>query len=189
MKQLTAILKLFLIMTILTGIAYPLLVTGIGDVFFPWKAGGSIVYSGNKATGSALIGQKFDSSIYFSSRPSSTNYNALPSGGSNYSLTNSKLQKEVEERISKFKYYNQTKTWDIPSEMIFASASGLDPHISVKAALLQVDRIARFRHFTSDQKMIMYELIRKHTEHAELLFPGEERVNVLLLNLDLDKIK
>jgi K+-transporting ATPase ATPase C chain len=189
MKQLMSTLKLFLLLTILTGLAYPFLITGIAGVFFPWKAGGSIIWSGNRATGSALIGQEFDSTIYFSSRPSSTNYNTLPSGGSNYSLTNSKLRKEVDERIRKFRSFNQTGSEDIPSEMVFASASGLDPHISVNAALLQVDRIARSRHFTDDQKMMVYDLIKKHTEHAELLFPGEESVNVLLLNLDLDKIK
>jgi len=190
MKTLLVSLKIFLFFTVLTGIIYPLLITGIAQLVFPWKANGSIISKDNKAIGSALIGQQFDSAIYFSSRPSAVSYNPLPSGGSNYGLTSAKLKKNVDSYKKQFITYNQLDSLtEVPSEMLFASASGLDPHISQKAALLQVERVAKARHFNSNQKQQLLSLIKGITEPPQFLYLGKERINVLLLNLESDKIK
>lgn len=188
MKTLIIALKIFLLFTILTGFVYPLLVTGIAQVLFPEKANGSLIKKDNKTIGSKLIGQQFDSAIYFSSRPSAVSYNPLPSGGSNYGQTNSRLKNLVAERKQQFIYFNQLDSLtEIPSEMLFASASGLDPHISPEAALLQVERIANARNYDQNQKQLLLQKISKHTEKPQFAFLGEERINVLILNLELDK--
>jgi len=137
-----------------------------------------------------LIGQKSDTLLYFSSRPSAISYNPLPSGGSNFGLTNVKLKDLVSERKKQFIDFNQLDSLVlIPSEMLFASASGLDPHISPKAAFLQADRIAKARRFNDVQKAALLQNINTRTEGPQFLCLGEERVNVLLLNLDIDNIK
>ncbi|MDP4290694.1 MAG: potassium-transporting ATPase subunit KdpC [Bacteroidota bacterium] len=190
MKTVIISLKIFLFFTVLTGIIYPILVTGIAQLSFPNKANGSIITVDNKAVGSKLIGQQFDSAIYFSSRPSAISYNPLPSGGSNWGLTNAKLQKMVAERKNKFMAFNQLDSRTaIPSEMLFASASGLDPHISPKAALLQVDRIKKARRFSQLQKQRVIQCIHDLTEAPQFIVLGDERINVLLLNLEIDKIR
>jgi K+-transporting ATPase ATPase C chain len=190
MKTLIISLKIFLFFTVLTGIVYPLLVTGIAQAVFPVKANGSLIIKNNKTIGSELIGQQFDSAIYFTSRPSAISYNPLPSGGSNYGLTNSKLKQQVEVRKQQFIVFNNLdSTAIVPSEMLFASASGLDPHISQKAALLQVNRIAKTRNFNDIQKQKLLQCVKSVTEAPQFLVFGEERVNVLLLNLEADKIK
>lgn len=190
MKTVIISLKIFLFFTILTGIIYPLLVTGIVQVAFPAKANGSMIIKNNKAIGSQLIGQQFDSVIYFSSRPSAIAYNPLPSGGSNYGLTNVKLKNLVAERRKQFIKFNQLDSLTtIPSEMLFASASGIDPHISPQAAVLQVDRIAKARSFNNIQKQKLFQCIKALSEHPQLYCLGEERINVLLLNLETDKIR
>lgn len=187
MRVVWVALKTFLFFTILTGVAYPLLVTGIAQVFAPDKANGSLVKREGKIVGSKLIGQKFDSGRYFMSRPSSVSYNPLPSGGSNYSLTNKKLKILVKERKQQFIAFNQLDSiTPIPSEMLFASASGLDPHISQKAALLQVNRIAKARNLTPVQKQRLTRCIQECTEEPQLLVFGEKRVNVLILNLKIN---
>ena len=189
MKTLIISLKIFLFFTILTGIIYPLFITGIAQIIFPTQANGSLIMKNNKIIGSELIGQQFDSPIYFSSRPSTIAYNSLPSGGSNLSITNAKLQILVGERKDKFIEFNHLeKSTNIPAEMLFASASGLDPHISLQAALLQVDRISEARHFNANQKQKLVECINKSIENPQFLCLGEERINVLLLNLNLDKL-
>jgi len=189
MKTLIISLKIFLFFTVLTGIVYPLMITGIAQVAFHSKANGSIIMKDNKAIGSELIGQQFDSSIYFMSRPSAVSYNPLPSGGSNYGLTNPKLKEQVTERKQKFIALNQlAPTTVIPSEMLFASASGLDPHISLKAALLQVDRIVKARGFDATKKAELVKKITELTENPQFLCLGDQRINVLLLNLKLDEI-
>ncbi len=169
-------------MTILTGILYTLLITGIAQLFFPTKANGSFIQN----IGSELIGQKFVSDKYFWSRPSAINYNPLPSGGTNYSMTSKKLRDttfSIENNFaSKNMIYNKS---EIPNEMIFSSASGLDPHISVQAAKLQIKRIAKARNI--DETKIQ-EIITKLKEPRQFFVLGEERINVLLLNLSLDKI-
>ena len=140
--------------------------------------------------GSALIAQSFDSTGYFYSRPSAISYNPLPSGGSNYGLTNAKLKQTADERRQSFIFKNHLDSLTVvPSEMLFASASGLDPHISVKAALLQVNRVSTERKFTYDQKLKLLQLIKGQTEAPQFLCLGEERINVLLLNLGVDTIQ
>ena len=189
MKTIIISLKIFLFLTILTGIVYPVLITCIAQVVFPGNANGSLVFKDNKAVGSELIGQTFDSTIYFSSRPSATGYNPLPSGGSNFGLSNSKLINQVSERKSQFLSFNSLDSLTVlPSEMLFASASGLDPHISPEAAMLQTDRIVKMRHLDNNQKDQLLSEIKKLTEAPQLLCLGENRINVLILNLELDKI-
>jgi potassium-transporting ATPase KdpC subunit len=189
MKTLIISLKIFLFFTILTGIIYPLFVTGIAQLVFPEKANGSLIVINNKTIGSKLIGQKFDSNIFFSSRPSAISYNPLPSGGSNYGLTNLKLKNLVAERKRQFIAFNHLDSnTTVPSEMLFASASGLDPHISREAALLQVDRIVKARNFNSVQKQKLIQCIKDFTEAPQFLCLGEERINVLVLNFELNKL-
>jgi K+-transporting ATPase ATPase C chain len=190
MKTQTLIaLKFLIAMTILTGIIYPLVMTGIAQVTYPSKSNGSLIVKDGKVIGSELIGQQFDSSIYFWSRPSAIGYNPVPSGASNLGPTSDKLKKQVAERRILFATVNSIKdTTAIPKEMIFASASGLDPHISQKAALLQVDRVANARNFNDIQKQNLVNSVRKHTETPQFLILGEERVNVLILNLELNNL-
>lgn len=190
MKSFIILLKAFLFFTVLTGVFYPLFVTGFAQLVFPATANGSLIINDNKIIGSELIGQQFDSAIYFTSRPSAISYNPMPSGGSNYGLTNSKLKQQVIERKKHFIEFNQLDSLTpIPAEMLFASASGLDPHISKQSALLQVNRIANARNFSIDQKLQLIDCVNRLTEKLQILVLGEERVNVLLLNLELDKIK
>jgi potassium-transporting ATPase KdpC subunit len=190
MKTLLISIKIFLFMTVMTGIVYPLLITGVAQLAFHSNANGSMIVRNNVTIGSELIGQQFDSAYYFSSRPSAISYNPLPSGGSNYGLTNTKLKELVAERIRQFNKFNQKDSLsEIPAEMLFSSASGLDPHISQQAALLQVDRIAKARHFDEKKKEELIQLIKTRTEAPQFFILGEERNNVLLINLDLDKIK
>ena len=187
-KQAIIALKFFLVMTILTGVIYPIVMTGLAQLGFPSKANGSLIKKDGKIIGSELIGQKFDSTIYFWSRPSAVDYNPIPSGASNLGPTSDKLKKQVVERRILFATMNSlTDTTAIPKEMLFASASGLDPHISQKAALLQVDRIAKARNFNAIQKQNLVQSVKNHTEPPQFLVLGEERVNVLILNLELDK--
>lgn len=189
MKTLKISLKIFLFLTVLTGIVYPLLVTGIAQITFPGKANGSLISENNKIIGSELIGQQFDTAMYFSSRPSAVSYNPLPSGGSNYGPTNVKLKNLVAQRKSQFIAFNQLDSLTvIPSEMLFASASGLDPHISPQAALLQVNRVAKARNFNSLQKQRLVDLIHSDTENPQYGVLGEERINVLNLNLQIDRL-
>jgi potassium-transporting ATPase KdpC subunit len=189
MKTVIISLKIFLFLTILTGIIYPALITGIAQIVSPGNANGSLVYINNKAVGSELIGQTFDNTIYFSSRPSATGYNSLPSGGSNFGLTNSTLKKLFVERRKQFVDRNHTDSLSlIPAEMLFASASGLDPHISPEAALIQVNRISMQRHLNNDQIKMLLQKIKEMTENPQFFCLGEDRINVLLLNIELDKI-
>jgi K+-transporting ATPase ATPase C chain len=189
MKTLIISLKIFLFFTILTGIIYPLFVTGIAQLTFPTKANGSLIVKNNKIVGSELIGQRFDSVIYFSSRPSAISYNPLPSGGSNFGLTNAKLKHSVDSLKNQFILFNQLDgNTAIPSEMVFASASGLDPHISPKAALLQVERIVKSRQFDESKKQLLLHSIAELAQSPQYLILGEQRINVLMLNMKLDEI-
>jgi len=187
--QLIISIKIFAVFTVLCGIAYPLFITGIAQAVFPKQANGSLIVQDNKVIGSELIGQKFDSEIYFWSRPSATDYSAMPSGGSNYGPTSSKLKQLVADRTAQWIKSNPTSDPEkIPSEMLLASASGLDPHISPKAALLQVDRIVKARNFDNNQKQKLVKLIASETESPQFNVLGETRINVLILNIELDKI-
>jgi len=190
MKTQTMIaLKFLLVMTILTGIIYPLVMTGIAQVAFPSKSNGSLLLKDGKVIGSELIGQKFDSTIYFWSRPSAIGYNPVPSGASNYGPTSDTLKKLVNTRKEYFAKNNSVSDpKDVPLEMIFASGSGLDPHISPAAAQLQIERVAQARHFDNNQKQKLVETVKNLTEKPQFLILGEERINVLNLNIALDKI-
>ena len=187
--QIIIALKIFILFTVLLGGIYPLVITGVAQLIFPEKANGSLIVVDNKPVGSKLIGQNFDSDLYFSSRPSATNYNPLPSGGSNLGLTSEKLRQQVAGRKLQFVKANQLpENMPIPSEMLFASASGLDPHISPEAAIIQVGRIENARKLNSTQKQQLFQAINQLTEEPQFLFLGEARINVLKLNLELDKI-
>jgi potassium-transporting ATPase KdpC subunit len=190
MRTLIISFKIFLFFTVLTGVIYPLLVTGIAQLCFQDKANGSIIRINGKGIGSELIGQQSDTIRYFSSRPSAVSYNPLPSGGSNYGLTNMKLKHQVDSLKNHFIAFNQLDSQtNVPSEMLFASASGLDPHISPEAALLQVNRICKARNLDSSHKQQLIDLVRQKTEKPQYGLLGDERINVLLLNIELDKIR
>ena len=188
--QIIISIKIFALFTILCGIVYPLFISGIAQLVFSAKANGSLIVQENKVIGSELIGQKFDSEIYFWSRPSAIDYNPQPSGGSNYGPTSSKLKQLIADRTAQWIKSNPTSDPEkIPSEMLLASASGLDPHISPKAALLQVDRIVKARKFSDQQKQKLLKIVTEQTESPQFSFLGETRINVLTLNIALDKLK
>jgi len=191
MKTQTIIaLKFLLVMTVLTGVIYPFFMTGVAQLVFPAKANGSLVMQDGKIIGSELIGQKFDSSIYFWSRPSAIDYNPIPSGASNLGPTSDKLKKQVVERRKLFATNNSiTDISAIPKEMLFASASGLDPHISPEAAFLQLKRVAMARNLNETQKQKVQQLIKNKTQEPQFFLFGEPRINVFELNLALDSIK
>ena len=186
--QLIISIKIFTVLTVLCGIIYPLLITGFTQSIFPEKANGSLIIENNKIVGSELIGQKFDSACYFQSRPSAVNYNPFPSGGSNLGPINEKLKEQVAERSKQWGQSNpKVSAEKIPAEMVFASASGLDPHISPTAALLQINRITEARNLTDAQKQQIVELVNELTEKPQFSLLGESRINVLKLNMALDK--
>ena len=191
MKTLLRTLALFLFITVLTGVAYPLLVTGIARVFFPYRAGGSIVVMNGRAVGSELIGQASDSTAgLFESRPSATGYSAMPSGGSNLGPCSDRLFRLAEQRKLLFGRQNGLASGvSIPSEMVSASASGVDPHISPEAALLQVPRVCRERGFDSRQEADLRKLIGELTEAPQAGFLGPHRINVFILNLRTEQIR
>lgn len=176
-------------MTVLTGIIYPLFVTIVGQTAFANRANGSMIVVNNKLVGSELIGQKFAGNQYFNGRPSATDYNPIPSGGSNLSVTSKELQLHVKQNTVVFDSVNYLSSLQIiPSEMLYASGSGLDPHISLNAAMLQVNRICQARHLPETAANQIFNLISQLKENRQLGFLGEERVNVLKLNLELDKL-
>jgi len=190
MKTLYTSLKVLLLLTLLTGVLYPLAVTGLNQLLFPEKANGSLIRKGDRIMGSELIGQSFDSLRYFSSRPSATGYNPLPSSGTNYGPTNANLKSQFEERKRNFINQNHLDSLaEVPSEMLFASASGLDPHISPESAFFQADRVAQIRNFSPDQKKKLIQSIKELTEGPQYFCFGEPRINVLLLNLKVDSIQ
>jgi potassium-transporting ATPase KdpC subunit len=175
--------------TLLTGIAYPLLVTGLAQVLFPRQANGSLIVVDGKVVGSELIGQNFSESKYFWPRPSATAptpYNAGASSGSNYGVLNPNLQKSLNERIQVLRTTDPTNTLPIPVDLVTASGSGLDPHISPASAVFQAPRIARVRNLPLPK---VHHLIQQHTSARQFGFLGEPTVNVLGLNLALDKTK
>jgi potassium-transporting ATPase KdpC subunit len=188
--QLIIAVKFLMVMTVLTGIVYPLLMTGLAQIIFPYKANGSMIMKDGKIAGSELIGQKVDSAIYFWSRPSAIDYNPVPSGASNFGPTSEKLKKQVSERRASFAAKNSiTDETAIPKEMIFASGSGLDPHISPEAALCQVERVATARNFNAAQKQHLLQVIAGMTEGPQYFLFGEPRINVFKLNLAVDNIR
>ena len=185
MKELKRALLLFGTMALILGIIYPLVITGISQAIFPYQANGEIVTVNGKIVGSELIGQNFSSPQYFHGRPSAIGYNASTSGGSNYGPTNKNLVDRVNTSISEIKAEDGLSVnATIPSDLVLASASGLDRYISVDSAELQVPRIAKARNLNES---VIKDLI---TKNEEVPFPGigEPVVNVLKLNIALDGI-
>ena len=177
-----------IVMTVITGIAYPLLVTGAAQVLFPHQANGSLIMKDNKPLGSELIGQPFSSPKYFWSRPSATSpkpYDSSSSSGSNLGPTNQALLDAVADRIKALREADPGNAAPVPVDLVTASGSGLDPHISPAAAYYQAERVARARHL--DPKRVR-SLIAVHTESRQFWIFGEPRVNVLKLNLELDTL-
>ncbi|CAB5595067.1 potassium-transporting ATPase subunit KdpC [Providencia hangzhouensis] len=187
MNMIRSSMIMLFILTIFTGIAYPLMVTGLANIFFPWQAHGSLLMQDERTVGSALIGQNVDDARYFHGRPSSTidsPYNTLASGGSNLAVSNPLLQQTMIERNEQLRAANPDADNATPVDLLTASASGLDPNISVDAALYQTPRIAKSRQIPLDA---VKSLIETHTEQALLPFLGEPVINVLKLNLALDE--
>jgi K+-transporting ATPase, C subunit len=190
MKTLWISLKMLLLMTLLTGILYPFAITAFSKLVFPNQSMGSLIKINGKIVGSKLIGQKFDSIAYFWPRPSAVDYNPLPSGASNYGPTSAKLQKQILKQHKDFIDKNELKeNVYVPSEMLMASASGLDPHISPEAAYLQVNRVAKARNFNQNQRRQMVDIIGNLIEKPQFDLFGQSRVNILLLNLEINSIR
>lgn len=187
MKDLKSALLLFVVLTLLLGGIYPAVVTVAAGFLFPRQAGGSLVTDGNgRVIGSLLIGQPFSGEKYFWPRPSATGdfpYNPLLSGGSNLGPTNPALIRRVEERVGQLR--RSGIAGDIPADLVFASASGLDPHISPEAARLQIARVAEARGMKAEE---LEKIVASHTEKRQAGVLGAPRVNVLALNLALDKV-
>jgi K+-transporting ATPase ATPase C chain len=184
--QLTHAFRFTLLMTVLTGLIYPGVVTGLCQILFPHRANGSMVKVDGQVAGSALIGQNFSQPQYFHPRPSAAGngYDASASNASNYGPTNQKLIDRVKGDIEKFRKENPAYQGPIPADMVTTSASGLDPDISPASALAQAPRVASARGIPVDQ---LETLIAAHTQGRQLGFLGEPRVNVLLLNLGLNQ--
>jgi potassium-transporting ATPase KdpC subunit len=188
-KNLRTSFILLLIMTLITGVFYPLLITGIAQLIFPSKANGSLIIRDGNITGSDLIGQPFSNPKYFWGRLSATTpfpYNAGSSAGSNYGPLNPALLGETKKRIHDLQVADPQNMLPIPVDLVTASGSGLDPHISLAGALYQLPRVARFRNLSEEP---VRALVAQFTEGRQLGFLGEPRVNVLKLNLALDEIQ
>ncbi|WP_283745897.1 potassium-transporting ATPase subunit KdpC [Sideroxydans sp. CL21] len=186
LKEIRPAVVSFLLLTLLTGIAYPLLVTGISQVAMPAKANGSMIMKDGKPVGSSLIGQSFSDPKYFWSRPSAIGpmpNNPTASGGSNLGPTNPALMDAIKGRVQALRDADPGNTQPIPVDLVTTSASGLDPHISPAAAEYQLARVARVRNLNPET---LRKLVADHTEGRQFGILGEPRVNVLELNLALD---
>jgi K+-transporting ATPase ATPase C chain len=187
MQEIKKAVLLFVVLLLLTGVLYPVVVTLLAHVIFPRQAAGSLIYKpGGKCIGSSLIGQSFSDPRYFWSRPSATAdlpYNPLASGGSNLGPTNIDLINRIKERAALFQSMGNNEP--LPADLVTASGSGLDPHISLEAAMIQIPRIARGRHVSEEK---VRNLVQNYFEDRQLGFLGAKRVNVLKLNLALDNL-
>ena len=196
LKEIRPAIVLVVALTLITGLVYPLAMTGIAEVIFPYQAQGSLIEKDGKVVGSALIGQVFADDKYFHGRPSATNtpdpkdptktvdapYNAANSGGSNLGPTNKALIDRIKGDVDKLKAENPSAA--VPIDLVTTSGSGLDPDISPEAAFFQVPRIAKARHMPEDR---LHQMVADHIEGRTLGLLGEPRVNVLALNLALDQ--
>ena len=197
LREIRPAIVLIIMLTLITGVAYPFAITGIAQVLFPYEAQGSLVERDGKVVGSALIGQEFTSEGYFHGRPSATTapdpndstktvpapYNAANSGGSNLGPTNKSLIERVQGDVEKLKQENPSA--QIPIDLVTTSGSGLDPHISPEAALFQVSRVAKARNLPENR---VVQLVAENTGGRFAGLLGEPRVNVLALNLALDRV-
>ncbi len=187
MKQLMIAIRVTVAFTILTGVLYPLLVTGLAKAVFPHQAKGSLIQANGKTIGSELIGQRFTKPEYFHGRPSAAGtdgYDGLASGGSNLGPTNKALVDRVQADLKKFRDENPAFTGPVPADLLAGSGSGLDPDISPASADAKVARVAGARGMTADA---LRQLVAAHTEDRQFGLLGEPRVNVLKLNLALDQ--
>jgi potassium-transporting ATPase KdpC subunit len=188
-KQLRPVLMIFLLLTVVTGIVYPLIVTGVAQLVFPEKANGSLIPKEGGYAGSELIGQPFDDPKYFWGRLSATPdfpYNSASSSGSNLGPSNPALVDAVKARVDALQKADPGNQSSIPIDLVTSSGSGLDPHVSPAAALYQVPRVARARGLSEDQ---VRHLVEKFTEPRQWGFLGEPTVNVLKLNLALESLR
>jgi len=187
-KQLRPAVVILLLMTLLTGVLYPLVVTGVAQGVFSRKANGSLIERNGKTVGSELIGQPVDDPKYFWGRLSATNppYNAGASGGSNYGPMNSSLTDAAKARLDALHKADPNNTAPVPVDLVTSSGSGLDPDISVAAALYQAPRVARVRGLDETK---VRDLVLRHVEEWQFGVLGEKRVNVLKLNLSLDGVE
>ncbi|RIK36462.1 MAG: potassium-transporting ATPase subunit C [Chloroflexi bacterium] len=179
---------MLILFTLLTGLLYPLAITGIAQVVFPKQANGSLIYKDGQAVGSSLIGQSFDDPRYFWGRLSATApvpYNAAASSGSNYGPLNDALFQAAQARTDALRAADPANPAPVPVDLVTASGSGLDPHISPAAAAYQVARVAKARELSEN---VIQQLVTEHTKGRQLGFLGEPRVNVLELNLALDEL-
>ncbi|MEY2492456.1 MAG: potassium-transporting ATPase KdpC subunit [Verrucomicrobiota bacterium] len=172
-------LRIYIVLSLLTGIIYPLAMTGVAQLLFPKQANGSRVFENAKLLGSDLLAQKFDSPRYFWPRPSAVDYATVASGASNKGPTSADLKRSIDERRAKFGA-------DAPVDLLTASGSGLDPHISPEAARLQIPRVAAARNISSEK---ISDVVDQTIERPQLGFLGEPRLNVLKLNLALDQLR
>jgi potassium-transporting ATPase KdpC subunit len=185
-REIVIAIRMTVATLVLTGIAYPLVMTGVAQLLFPRQANGSLVSSGGRVVGSELIGQAFSSPTYFQGRPSAagSGYDGTASGGSNLGPTSGKLLARVTADTDSLKARNPLAPGPVPVDLVTASGSGLDPHVSLEAALWQAPRVAAARGIPLGT---VHERIREHLEPRTLGFLGDPRVNVLSLNLDLDR--
>lgn len=186
MNELIRSIKVYLVFSILLGIIYPVFITISAQIFFTYKANGSLVSVDNTVIGSELIGQSFDKPEYFNSRPSAVDYNAEGSGGSNFGPTNNRLINRVKAQITEVRNKNDLNNDSkIPADMVLTSASGLDPHISLANVKLQIKRVSKIRNIPEDK---IKNLIEKYIDPDFIGLWGQSGVNVLKLNIALDKI-
>ena len=167
------------------GLLYSSVATGLGQLFFPAQSNGSLIEKSQRIEGSSLVAQNFQNPRYLMSRPSAANYDPMAMSGSNLAVTNPELKAKIEQRLVDTAKANHVDENQIPSDLVTASGSGIDPHISPEAAQLQVERIAQLRHLSTQQVM---DIVHQHTESKQFGLLGQARVNVLELNLALDQL-
>jgi K+-transporting ATPase ATPase C chain len=184
-RDLRSCIVLFTVVVVLS-LVYTFFITWGTQTLMPYQANGSLLYVNGTVVGSELIGQNFSSPGYFHGRPSAVNYDATGSGGSNYGATSAALMNLVKQRVAKVRAENNlSPNASVPADLVLASASGLDPHISVEGAMIQVQRVAKVRGLPeSDVKA----LVDQHTEYPQFGFLGQTRINVLKLNIALDEL-